>query len=129
MKTILVVSRFPTTTRRSLPGDSSGQDLPTYFAKQESRDEVLDKGFSLLRADLAREFHTQIAEVNGVPGCIGLAIDFRPEERTVEIKGKEPIEFYYFIQVSLAKDETAWRYDGGKSTQSLRHHRQTRYRC
>jgi hypothetical protein len=87
--------------------------------KQESRDEVLDKGFSLLRADLAREFHTQIAEVNGVPGCIGLAIDFRPEKRTVEIKGKEPIKFCYFIQVSLAKDETTWRYDGGKSTGEL----------
>jgi hypothetical protein len=71
MKTILVVSRFPTTTRRSLPGDSSGQDLPTYFAKQESRDEALDKGFALLRADLAREFHTQIDEVNGEPGCSG----------------------------------------------------------
>jgi hypothetical protein len=109
--------------------------------KQGSRDEVLDKGFSLLRADLAREFHTQIDEVNGEPGCIdalgcafvdkgsrvfrfaeedkGLAIDFSPEKRTVEIKGKEPIKFYYFIQVSLAKDETTWRYDGGKSTGEL----------
>jgi hypothetical protein len=109
--------------------------------KQESCDEVLDTGFALLKADLAREFHTQIDEINGEPGCTGtlgsafvdkgsrvfrfaeedkgLAIDFSPENRTVEIKGKEPIEFYYLIQVCLAKDETTWRYDGGKSTAEL----------
>jgi hypothetical protein len=107
----------------------------------DSHDNVLNKGFLLLKNDLAREFHTQINEVNGEPGCIGalgsalddeparvfrfaeedkgLTIDFNPEKRTAEIKGQEPIKFYYFIQVGLAKVETTWCYLGGENSNEL----------
>ena len=36
----------------------------------QSHDTLLDKGFSLLKNEPAREFHNQIKEVNHEPGCI-----------------------------------------------------------
>ena len=117
---------------------TKGRQLET---KQKSHDELLDKGFALLKADLAREFHTEIEEVNGEPGCMGtlgsafadkmsrvfkfaeedkgLTVDFSPETRTVELKGPEPIKFHYFIQVKLAKDEATWCYVGGENKAEL----------
>ncbi|MGB2898883.1 MAG: hypothetical protein WBB89_06440 [Candidatus Acidiferrum sp.] len=108
---------------------------------QDNQDELLDKGFAFLKIDIEREFHNQISDVNHEPGCIGtfgcafsdkgsrvfkivdqdggLAIDFNPDERTAEIKGKKPINFYYFIQVKLAKDETKWCYVGGENIAEL----------
>jgi hypothetical protein len=87
--------------------------------KQDGHEEVLDKGFALLKEDLAREFHDQINELNGEPGCMdtlgsafvdkasrvfrfaeedkGLTIDFDAVNRTVELKGTEPIKFHYLI--------------------------------
>ena len=109
--------------------------------KQDNHDELLDKGFAFLKIDLEREFHNQIIDVNSEPGCTGtlgsafankesrvfkigeedkgLTIVFNPEERTAEIKGKEPIKFYYFIQVRLAQDETTWGYAGGENNAAL----------
>ena len=49
----------------------------------------------------------------------GLTIDFNPGERTAKIKGKEPINFYYFIQVKVAKDETKWCFAGGEDLAEL----------
>jgi hypothetical protein len=108
---------------------------------QDNQDELLDKGFAFLKIDIEREFHDQISDVNHEPGCSGtfgcafsdsgsrvfkirdqdrgLTIDFNPDERTAEIKGKEPINFYYFIQVKLAKDETKWCYVGGENIAEL----------
>jgi hypothetical protein len=108
---------------------------------QDNQDELLDKGFAFLRIDIEREFHDQISDVNHEPGCIGtfgcafsdkgarvfkigdqdrgLTIDFNPDERTAEIKSKEPINFYYFIQVKLAKDETKWCFVGGETIGEL----------
>jgi len=108
---------------------------------QDNQDELLDKGFAFLKIDIEREFHNQISDVNHEPGCSGtfgcafsdrgsrvfkigdqdrgLTIDFNPDERTAEIKGKEPINFYYFIQVKLAKDETKWCYVGGENIAEL----------
>ena len=108
---------------------------------QDNRDELLDKGFALLKDGLAREFHNQITEVNHEPGCMdslgstfgdkesrvfkigeegkGLTIEFNPVERIAEINGKEPIKFYYFIRVRLAKDETKWCYAGGENKEQL----------
>jgi hypothetical protein len=108
---------------------------------QDNQGELLDKGFAFLKIDLEREFHNQITDINQEPGCSGtfgcafsdrgsrvfkigdqdrgLTIDFNPDERTAEIKGKEPIDFYYFIQVKLAKDETKWCYVGGENIAEL----------
>jgi len=108
---------------------------------QDNHGDLLDKGFAFLKIDIEREFHNQISDVNQEPGCSGtfgcafsdggsrvfkngaqdrgLTIDFNPDERTAEIKGKEPINFYYFIQVKLAKDETKWCYVGGENTAEL----------
>jgi hypothetical protein len=108
---------------------------------QGNHDELLDKGFALLKENLAREFHNQIAEVNHEPGCMdslgstfrdkdsrvfkfgeedkGLVVDFNAENRTAEIKGKDPIEFYYFIKVRLSKDETKWCYAGAEDKEQL----------
>jgi hypothetical protein len=105
------------------------------MTSQDNHVELLDKGFAFLKIDLEREFHNQISDVNHEPGCVGtlgcafsdkgsrvfkigdedrgLTIDFNSDERTAEIKGKEPISFYYFIQVKLAKDETKCCYAGG----------------
>jgi hypothetical protein len=102
--------------------------------KQDNRDELLDKGFAYLKIDLASEFHNQIIEVNHEPGCVGtlgstftdkessafkigeeykgLSIRFDPNERTAEIKGREPVAFYYLIQVRLSQDQTTWSYAG-----------------
>ena len=110
-------------------------------ATHNNQDEVLNKGFAFLKIDIEREFHNQISDVNQEPGCSGtfgcqfsdvgshvfkmvdqdrgLTIDFNPDERTAEIKGKEPINFYYFIQVKLAKDETKWCYVGGENIAEL----------
>jgi hypothetical protein len=110
-------------------------------ATHNNQDEVLNKGFAFLKIDIEREFHNQISDVNQEPGCSGtfgcqfsdvgshvfkmvdqdrgLTIDFNPDERTAEIKGKEPINFYYFIQVKLAKDETKWCYVGGENIAQL----------
>ncbi len=107
----------------------------------DNQDELLDKGFAFLKIDIEREFHNQISDVNHEPGCIGtfgcafsdkgsrvfkivdqdngLTIDFNPAERTAEIKSKEPINFYYFIQVKVAKDETKWCYVGGEKNAEL----------
>lgn len=106
-------------------------------AEQDNHDELLHKGFAFLKIDLAREFHSQINDVNREPGCTdtlgcafadkesrvfkigeedkGLTIDFNPDERTAEIKGKEPIKFYYFIQVRLTQNATTWTYVGGEN--------------
>ena len=103
--------------------------------------ELLDKGFAFLKIDLEREFHNQISDINHEPGCggtfgcafsdrgshvfkigdedRGLHIYFNRDERTAEIKGKEPIDFYYFIQAKLAKDETKWCYVGGENRAEL----------
>jgi hypothetical protein len=108
---------------------------------QDNQDGLLDKGFAFLKIDIEREFHNQISDVNHEPGCggtfgcqfsdkgsrvfkngdqdRGLTIDFNPNERTAEIKGKEPINFYYFIQVKLAKDESKWCYVGGANISKL----------
>lgn len=108
---------------------------------QANHEEVLDKGFSLLKESLEREFHNQISEANHEPGCMdslgsrftdkesrvfrigqetsGLTVDFDPAQRIAEIKGKEPIQFYYFIRVRLAKDETKWCYAGGENKEEL----------
>jgi len=110
-------------------------------AEQDNHDELLDKGFSLLKDGLAREFHNQISEANHEPGCMdsigsrfsdkesrvfrfgqeagGLTVDFNPAERIVEIRGKEPTKFYYFIRVRLAKDEAKWCYAGGENKEEL----------
>jgi hypothetical protein len=109
--------------------------------KQDGHEEVLDKGFALLKEDLAREFHDQINELNGEPGCMdtlgsafvdkasrvfrfaeedkGLTIDFDAVNRTVELKGTEPIKFHYLIQVTLAKDKKTWSYLGGENKAEL----------
>ena len=106
-----------------------------------SQEELLNKGFALLKESLAREFHTQISEVNHEPGCMdslgsafsekdsrvfkigeehkGLAVGFDAELRTAEIKGKEPIEFYYLIKVRLSKDQMKWCYAGGEDKEQL----------
>jgi hypothetical protein len=108
---------------------------------QDNHNELLDKGFAFLKIDIEREFHNQISDVNHEPGCggtfgcafsdkesrvfkigdeeRGLTIDFNPDERTAEIKGKEPINFYYFIQVKVAKDETKWCFAGGENSAEL----------
>jgi hypothetical protein len=108
---------------------------------QDHQGELLDKGFAFLKIDIEREFHNQINDINQEPGCSGtfgcafsdkgsrvfiigdqeraLTIDFNPDERTAEIKGKEPINFYYFIQVKLAKDETKSCYVGGENIAEL----------
>ena len=108
---------------------------------QANHEEVLDKGFSLLKDGLAREFHNQISEANHEPGCMdslgsrftdkesrvfrigqetsGLTVDFDPAQRIAEIKGKEPIKFYYYIRVRLAKDESKWCYAGGENKEEL----------
>jgi len=109
----------------------------------DSEEELLNRGFVLLKDDLTREFQMQIGELNHEPGCnniLGwtfsnrdsrvfrsgdgeekqeLTIDFNSEERTAEIKGKEPIRFYYFIRVRLVKDKTAWCYAGGEDKDNL----------
>jgi hypothetical protein len=107
----------------------------------DNHDELLDKGFAFLKIDLEREFHDQINDVNHEPGCGGtfgcafsdkrsrvfkigdedggLTIDFNPSERTAEIKGKEPINFCYFIQVKLARDKTKWCCSGGEKSTEL----------
>ncbi len=99
--------------------------------------ELLDRGFGFLKIDIECEFHNQINDVNHEPGCSGtfgcafsdkgshvfkvggedggLAIYFNSVERIAEIKGEEPIHFYYFVQVKLAKDETKWCYAGGEN--------------
>jgi hypothetical protein len=109
--------------------------------KQHNHDELLDKGFAFLKIDIEREFHNQISDVNSEPGCTGtlgsafstkesrvfkigeedkgLTIDYHPTERSAEIKGKAPIQFYYFIQVKLSPDETTWGYAGGESRAAL----------
>lgn len=106
-----------------------------------NQDELLNKGFVLLKENLAREFHNQISEVNHEPGCMaslgssfsekdsrvfrigeedkGLLVDFNSETRSLEIKGIPPIEFYYLIKVRLSKDETKWCYAGGEDSQQL----------
>lgn len=108
---------------------------------QDNHDELLDKGFAFLKIDIEREFHNQINDVNHEPGCAGtfgcafsdkgsrvfkigdedrgLTIDFNADERTAEIRGKEPINFYYFIQVKVARDETKWCYVGGENIAEL----------
>jgi hypothetical protein len=108
---------------------------------QGNHDELLDKGFALLRDGLHHEFQHQISEVNSEPGCMetlgaafdekqarvfkldeedsGLSIQFDPKERTAEINGKEPTRFHYFIQVRLAKDEAKWCYAGGENKDQL----------
>ena len=110
-------------------------------ATHNNQDEVLNKGFAFLKIDIEREFHNQIGDVNQEPGCSGtfgcqfsdvgshvfkmgdqdrgLTIDFNPDERTAEMKGKEPINFYYFIQTKLAKDETKWCCVGGEKRTEL----------
>jgi hypothetical protein len=112
------------------------------LSNQDNRDELLDKGFALLKENLAREFHNQIAEVNREPGCMdslgstfsekqsrvfkmgqedeGLSINFNPDNRTAEIRGKEPIEFCYFMMVRLSKDATKWCYAGAEDREQLR---------
>src|ERR1700730_977446 len=110
-------------------------------ATQNNQDEVLNKGFAFLKIDIEREFHNQISDVNHEPGCSGtfgcqfsdvgshvfktgdqdrgLTTDFNPDKRTAEIKGKEPSNFYYFIQVKFAKDESNWCYVGGENISKL----------
>jgi hypothetical protein len=105
--------------------------------KHDNHEELLDKGFGFLKIDIEREFHNQISDVNREPGCkgtlgcsftnkesrvfkigkedSGLTIDFHPNERTAEIKGKEPVKFHYFIQVRLAQDQSKWDYEGGEN--------------
>lgn len=48
-----------------------------------------------------------------------MAVDFDAEQRTAEIKGKAPVEFYFFIKVRLSKDQTKWCYAGGEDTEQL----------
>lgn len=109
--------------------------------KPGSRNGLLDKGFELLRNDLAREFHSQISELNQEPGCHdtlgssitdkesgvfrigkedqGLVIDFNSEGRSAEIAGKDRIKFRYYIKVRLSRDESTWCYAGGENLQEL----------
>lgn len=109
--------------------------------RSANHNNLLDKGFALLRNDLAREFHSQISDLNHEPGCSnmlgstfsdkesrvfkigeeekGLAIDFNSEERTARIAGADPIKFHYFIKVRLSKDESMWCYAGGENRQDL----------
>jgi hypothetical protein len=110
-------------------------------AKQESHDQLLDRGFGFLKIDIEREFHNQISDLNNEPGCKGtlgcefsgsksrvfkigeeyrgLVINFNPGERTAEIKGHEPIKFHYSIHVKLGPDETKWGYRVAKRMESL----------
>jgi hypothetical protein len=113
----------------------------TNLEQQVNQDQLLETGFALLRDDLAREFHKQIEDVNSEPACIntlgssfsnkesqvfkigeegkGLTVDFNKDERTAEIKGKEPVKFYYFVRVRLAKDGGNWCYAGGENKEDL----------
>lgn len=109
--------------------------------KHDNHEDLLDKGFGFLKIDIEREFHNQVSDVNREPGCKdtfgcsftnkesrvfksreedkGLIIDFNPTERTAEIKGQEPIQFHYFIQVRLAQDQTTWVYVGGENNAAV----------
>ena len=109
--------------------------------KSGSNKDLLDKGFALLRNDLAREFQSQISELNHEPGCNdtlgstfggresrvfkigeeekGLVIDFNADELTTVIAGRDPINFRYCIKVRLSKDESKWCYAGGENMQDL----------
>jgi hypothetical protein len=108
---------------------------------QGNHNELLDKGFALLKNGLAHEFQHQIADVNSEPGCMdtlggsfkddearvfklteedsGLTIQFDPDQRTAEINGKEPTKFHYLILVRLSKDQTKWCYAGGENKDQL----------
>jgi hypothetical protein len=128
------------------------EKLARYIRKQRVSDNqldqpddkhLLDKGFSLLKDDLAREFRKQISDVNHEPDCIGtlgscfgsrdsrvfiigeedkgLSVEFDVDKRTAEIKGKEPVKFYYFIQVTPAKDGAKLCYLGGQNRADLAH--------
>jgi hypothetical protein len=110
-------------------------------AESGGHDDLLDRGFALLKKDLAREFHSQISDLNNEPGCTdtvgstfsdkesrvfkidekdkGLVVDFHSEDRTVEIVGKEPIKFHYLIHVRLSKDGSNWCYAGGETMKDL----------
>src|SRR5271154_6045227 len=77
--------------------------------QRNNQDELLDKGFTTLKGELAREFHNQITEVNHEPGCMntlgstfrdkdsrvfrigqedkGISVHFDADKRTVEIRG------------------------------------------
>jgi len=109
--------------------------------QRNNQDELLNKGFSTLKAELAREFHNQITEVNHEPGCMntlgstfrdkdsrvfrigqedkGISVHFDADKRTVEIRGEEPVKFYYFIKVRLSRDQTNWCYAGGEDREQL----------
>jgi hypothetical protein len=102
---------------------------------------VLDNGFVLLKDDSVREFRNQVNKDYGEPGWIGtlgsafadkvcrvfrfaeedkgLTIDFKCEKRTAEIKGKEPIKFYYLIQLRPAKVQTTRCYIGSENSAEL----------
>ncbi len=98
--------------------------------------------FVLLLKFLAKQKKSSVVEldiedINAEPGCMdtlgssftdkesrifkigeedkGLTIEFNGHDRTAEIKGKEPIQFYYFIQVRRAKDPSKWCYAGGEN--------------
>jgi hypothetical protein len=105
--------------------------------KHHNNNELLDKGFAFLKIDIEREFHNQISDVNREPGCNGtfgcsftnkesrvfkvgeegreLAIAFHPNERAVQITGKAPVKFHYFLQVRVAQDQSTWDYEGGEN--------------
>ena len=102
---------------------------------------MLDRGLAFLQIDLEREFHNQTNDVNHEPSCAGtfccaftdkgsrvlkngedhrgLAIEFDSGNRTAIIKGKDPMNFYYFIQVKVGKDGTQCFYAGGRSSEEL----------
>ncbi len=108
---------------------------------RDNHNELLDRGLAFLKIDLEREFHNQINDVNHEPSCAGtfccaftdkgsgvlkngeehrgLTIDFDPGKRTAIIKGKDPINFYYFIQVIVAKDGMQCFYAGGRNSKEL----------
>lgn len=110
--------------------------------KSNRNDALLDDGFALLRNELAREFHNQISDLNHEPGCKdtlgcmfsvkesrvfrigqeekGLVIDFNSNEHAVNIAGKEPLQFRYYIRVGLSKDDSKWCYSGGENIQELK---------
>jgi hypothetical protein len=109
--------------------------------EKQDDDALLEKGFAQLKNNLAREFHNQIEDVNGEPGCMqtlgsrfddedscvfkldaeekGLKVEFHPDEHSVEIKGQQPVEFYYFIQVKLNPECGKWAYVGGADKNKL----------
>ena len=109
--------------------------------KSGNHEDLLESGFALLKRDLAREFHTQISDLNHEPSCSdivgstfsdkesrvfrtddkerGLVVDFNAQDRTVEIAGKHPTTFRYFLKVRLSKDGSNWCYAGGENKQEL----------